>query len=607
MEPFRKTGALILFFCALSVLIFFGGGVRMMPLCAAAVFAALAALCLVTRPPRLPAAVWTSFFAVLAWSLACLFLSRNGIFGWKVFLLHAVYGCSFAAGAAFLSGEKQRPFVLAGVCLLGMGVVVYGYWRFGLGIEQIFGRVQPGEYRGRMSSLFVSPNHFAAFAGVIGLVTMGYALIAKKSAVRIFFGVCSGAALAGVILSGSRIGLGACVLVLAVLVLGRAVQFGRLVFLAIAGAAGVGIAAVIGFFHAGGVHRFSQGLQYWDASASARASVWMDSICLAMTRPLEGFGLGNFQWFYPPFRSVTINRKVDFAHSDILQTWVDQGAVGIVLWALLFGLCWWSARGDKRPLSAVMQAACVLAVLMAAVDFPFQLPAFGMVVFFMMGGLASCPAGGLCEEAGAPDVPPPRPARFVAGIGRIAGIALKGLAGLLLIFVLINAGRIWAGEWWVRRGESARGQLDWDRAIACFQKALWWNSSHCVAWKWMGEICSNRYLLSRRTWEAEGQQGEKYFRRSIDINARDGSVWLSLGLLLMDRGDFSRAEDALKKALSLDPKNAFFHDMMAKYLLSQGRFQEAAAHAAFALWLYPKDRVARTLLEAIKRTAYVRE
>lgn len=571
----------ILLLVCLAAGAIFWGGTRLLPLSVMAACAGFAGLLLCVDPPQLSRSLQYVVLAIVVWSLACLFLSPNGVFGWKVFTLHILYLLCFFAAVKIAQMGKEGDRFLPLACLLAFGAVLYGYYRLDFGVEKILGLEQPGEYAGRMSGTFISPNHFAVFAAMPGLLLFGYAAQARGIAARAALAAGCFLSLLASVLSGSRSTLLGVLLVACVFfVFTKASPLGPKAKLAFAAAA-AGAVLLSFFLHVGAAHRLIAGL--WDPGMSARVKVWQDTAAMIAYKPLAGVGLGNFQWSYPQFRSAGIVRKVDFAHSDLLQTWAEGGLAALALWTVFFTVCGSSLRRPKDALGLAMVGALGMMLVVAVLDFPFAVPVNGVLFFLIMGtcvGRESMPAG----------APMPAWVRWIVAAG----------LGLFLAGQCAHA----AAEVWALQGTKARARLEWDKALDKFRTASRWSPRNSVLWKGMGEISYNQYLFSRRSNAEAGVRSEQFFLKALAIHPKDGSVWTALGLLLMHQGRGPEAEVCFRKALALDPNNGFYHDMMAKYLLSLGRAAEAKAHVEMALWLYPRDGIARALLQKIKRLQF---
>ncbi len=569
----------IFFYLGMSLALVFWGGSGLLICSLSAACMICAGFFLIRNHARLPVSLWIAIAAIFVWSVICLSRADNGSFGWKVFIQQMMCLASFLVGAGIRSGKEQRREFLAIVCTMAAAVIVYGYYRFLSGSQEVLGLSQPAEYAGRMSGTFVSPNHFADLAGMLSIVLLGFAWVCQKALLRTLLGVASALSLAAVLLSGSRIGSVACVLAILFLLMrlkgpltNRANIFVGLIVLI--------FLALSYCFQMGSVNRLARVAR--DPAANARIVVWSDTVRLCQQRPLAGYGLGNFQWYYPQFQSAPIRRKVDFAHSDMLQTWAEQGIVGLLVWGFFLVACWRTRPKKPDSLDTALGAAIGMVLAVAVVDFPFQIPALGMFFFALLG---SWVATGLPVS--------------ISESKRPVWLSIPLAAILMLFFVAVL--RVIVAQVLVLEGDRARKTLAWGQALTKFQDSARWNPYNSTVWKWMGELSTNRYLFSRGANEDAAVQAEGFFRHALAINARDAGTWLALGLLQTHKKDTSHAKSCLDMALHLDPRNGFIHDMMAKYLMGQARFEEARAHLSMALWLYPRDGVAKALLKKLDR------
>ena len=83
------------------------------------------------------------------------------------------------------------------------------------------------------------------------------------------------------------------------------------------------------------------------------------------------------------------------------------------------------------------------------------------------------------------------------------------------------------------------------------------------------------------------QDAVDWFRRAAEAGAAAG--WTNLGSALCDLGRFAEAHDALQKALSGEPDDAFVRFCLARALVGMGRQLEALVHIDTAVAQAPSD------------------
>jgi O-antigen ligase len=88
-------------------------------------------------------------------------------------------------------------------------------------------------------------------------------------------------------------------------------------------------------------------------SAASRAHIWRDTLALAASRPLTGYGPDTFGLVYPTFQTGnwTPGLPIDKAHSDLLQVAATQGVLGVgaYVWMLLAFLTAFARSGRMAP------------------------------------------------------------------------------------------------------------------------------------------------------------------------------------------------------------------------------------------------------------------
>jgi len=187
------------------------------------------------------------------------------------------------------------------------------------------------------------------------------------------------------------------------------VQFGPLLLsklssgksVALAGTLAVGL-ALIAFAQAS---HFEQGLNRWQLQTERipNDARWQASRVAVRALPdagLFGFGPGTFRVVFPTYNRSGSNQVPGtwrFLHEDYLQTLLEWGWVGGILWALLFfGGITLSIRAYKEharrewaPRRRVLQPLVIIALMGAAVhalvDFPVQIESIQLYLATYLG------------------------------------------------------------------------------------------------------------------------------------------------------------------------------------------------------------------------------
>jgi O-Antigen ligase len=198
-------------------------------------------------------------------------------------------------------------------------------------------------------------------------------------------------------------------LVALLLLVAICVQFGPLFLrkvsggksVALAGALAIGL-ALIAFAHAS---HFEQALNRWQLQSEhiPNDARWQASRVAVRALPdagLFGFGPGTFRVVFPIYNrsgSDQVPGTWRFLHEDYLQTLLEWGWIGGILWALLFfggitvGIRSYKrhARREWTPRRRVLQPLVIIALmgvaLHALVDFPVQIESIQLYVATYLG------------------------------------------------------------------------------------------------------------------------------------------------------------------------------------------------------------------------------
>ena len=169
----------------------------------------------------------------------------------------------------------------------------------------------------------------------------------------------------------------------------------------LAGALAVGL-ALIAFAQAS---HFEQALNRWQLQTEhiPNDARWQASRAAVRALPdagLFGFGPGTFRVAFPTYNRTGSNQVPGiwrFLHEDYLQTLLEWGWIGGILWALLFfggitvGIRSYKehARREWTPRRRVLQPLVIIALMGAAVhalvDFPVQIESIQLYVATYLG------------------------------------------------------------------------------------------------------------------------------------------------------------------------------------------------------------------------------
>jgi tetratricopeptide (TPR) repeat protein len=87
----------------------------------------------------------------------------------------------------------------------------------------------------------------------------------------------------------------------------------------------------------------------------------------------------------------------------------------------------------------------------------------------------------------------------------------------------------------------------------------------------------------------EPESAATYFDRALELDPKLAEAWFEKGLLVSDRGDWSKAAELFRSAIAISPKYVPAHLALAETLLRVGRFDESASELKTALALDPES------------------
>lgn len=156
-----------------------------------------------------------------------------------------------------------------------------------------------------------------------------------------------------------------------------------------------------------------------------RLRVLAASMSLVAEKPLQGHGLGSFQYVYPPAQGqyfvsnpdsvlALTQKRTDLAHNDYLQFLVETGIIGVLLAGapllLLVMRGWRGFRALERPHDRALMVCLALPVvgvgLHAWIDFPMHIVPIALAVVVCIAFWASglrVPEGLPAEDAAPAD------------------------------------------------------------------------------------------------------------------------------------------------------------------------------------------------------------
>jgi hypothetical protein len=296
--------------------------------------------------------------------------------------------------------------------LVGGSIAFLGLLQKATGAQMIFWQPPPPRYDLRISTFFATyyyHGNAGAFLNLVwplssGLVIRAFANESHPWMRAIWTSVFL-VTIAAVLANTSRMAQ----LVALLLLVAICVQFGPLLLrklsggksVALAGALAIGL-ALIAFAQAS---HFEQALHRWQLQSEhiPNDARWQASRVAVRALPDAGsfgFGPGTFRVVFPTYNrsgSDQVPGTWRFLHEDYLQTLLEWGWIGGILWALLFfggitvGIRSYKeyARREWTPRRRVLQPLVIIALmgvaLHALVDFPLQIESTQLYVATYLG------------------------------------------------------------------------------------------------------------------------------------------------------------------------------------------------------------------------------
>ncbi len=299
--------------------------------------------------------------------------------------------------------EPQRLRVLAATLIMyGASMSVFALLQsFTSGGKLYWIRVPSGG--GWIYGPYVNHNHYAGLMEMLAPVAIAVSLSrCARSHERFLAGLAAVLMVGTIFFSGSRGGALACtvqiVLLIAILIWSGNARNNSFYRTAIFLAATVALLIWIGGRDlAGRIGTITTSTRS-ELSGGTRLTIDRDSWRAFLSKPILGYGLGNFPEVYPQFKTLHSNLFVNHAHNDYLELLVETGIAGFAcgLWFLLTAY-----RGLMRKLrswpetaNGVVGLACALGItglmVHSALDFNLQIPA-NALLFYLMCTIAAAP------------------------------------------------------------------------------------------------------------------------------------------------------------------------------------------------------------------------
>lgn len=477
----------------------------------------------------------------------------------------------YLLAARVLVSSRQR--ILLAAVLLALGLV-----HTGVGIAQaaqgedfmLFGFIRAAN-GSRASGLFVSPNHYAGFleiAGVLGLSLAWWS--ARKPGIRVLAGYCALACYIGLLLSQSRGGV-LCAVVS--LIVWTALTFragylrnpGGFKRVLVLGIAVLALLLCIGTWFVAQHIVLSERLAT-TFGGDIRLSNWKAALAQFHSAPIFGTGAGTHLYLGRFHRQPDLQLDPVHAHGDYLELLAEYGVIGMggmVVFLVLHAVCGLRALGrlalalrekggaGSDELALVIGALAAFAGLAAhsALDFNLHIPGNALVMAFLFGILAQ------------PEQPPENPA--AASKPKVPQPALAALGAIVLPLAVLS----WPGEFLNERARLALRDEEYPDAIVIATRSLRLDPWNPFTYFYLGEACRLQAELGAdyATRKAHREQAEQAFQQGLRYFPQDENLLVRRAQVLDRLQRFDEAGASYRAALAADPHLEILQELYEKH------------------------------------------
>jgi O-antigen ligase len=494
----------------------------------------------------------------------------------------------------FFFRTRDRMLLLFGLLVLALAHIVVGAIQF-KEANQFYPWpwIQRSDYGWRASGFYICPNHLAGLLEVLALFALSVAVWSRRSAVvRIAVGYAGLCCVVGVAISGSRGGYLSLifgVFCLAALSLWSCRAFFRRHLSLIAVAAFLALGAVGGVCALGmsQSHALQARFAAIHEPENMRFLLWESALEQFDLDPVWGTGSGTFLYYGRTFRNPKVQHDPIYVHNDYLQLLAEYGVVGSVLFAAF--LLWHIYKGARSVELLACHAAEERAesgdalalhlgalssigayLVHSALDFNLHIPANALLmgfVFALVAGAGTAIKG----REGATQ-------RVVAGGMRLAIFVLA------LVVLGLGCPKI-PGEWYAEWSRQALRDYKVPEARALAAKALRYESSNPNVFYYAGEAARELSTTESSGNEALASEAVSLFEQGLKVFPKDSRTLVKLAQTFDQTQQFAKAENALDRAMKIDPNSTFVHAFYGTHYLAQGLYEEAKMEYELSLSL----------------------
>lgn len=507
-----------------------------------------------------------------------------------------VYAGLFFAILNNLHRQESIRIISFTLVFLAMAISFYAVFQFFTGSDRVW--FSDGNYRGRASGTYISPNHLAGFLEMVLPLALAHTLVGRERALtKILLGYAALVLMAGIVVSASRGSWVSTVLALVffcgTLLSHRNHRLPALALLVVLMVSGGVMVTRTDFFKA----RFHQAAGPGKVDLNTRYDMWSAAVRLWKDHFWTGAGPGHYDVRWSAYRPASVQLRADRAHNDYLNTLADWGVVGAglilaALGALAVGviMTWKQVRRGENDFRSnlsnkfafVLGASCGLLALLvhSMVDFNLQIPANAILAVSLMA-LLSAQVRFATERFW---FSARMPGKIGASLALIVMAAYFGWQD-----VLLGQERLW-----LRKAEQA-SPLSPDQAVL-LEKAYAIEPRNADTAYRIGEAYREESFLGEGDYASPARNAISWYQRGITNNPHNGYNYMRWGMVLDYLGDHAAAEPLFLKADELDPNGYFTSAHVGKHYVDAGKYAAARPWLERSLLLFRTNEIAASNL-----------
>ena len=499
------------------------------------------------------------------------------------------------AAGSFASQPTALRFALRLCSLGGLVAAVYAVFQF-FGVDplmdpHLYKLILPGQIARPPSSLGHA-GYLAGFETAVFFAALAAQVLELEKHWRRYHFVTAAMALIAVLVSGTRAGVIAIVVGLAMIYIMQGSSLLRVrataaLLLLVLGAAGL----ILLTPRARDLRERAR--QWTEDPGGTRLPVWSDTLGLIAARAILGNGPETFVVVFPRYQSESLSRRYpDFQHESphniFLDTAVSQGLGGLAVLAFGIGLagwCAWKAPAGTRPAAQLLFAG-LIACLVFHQFFVFTLPN-ACVFLLLIAALVALAADPNAQVA---------PLKPAADLSLRAAGALLGVifaAGALQAFLTDHT--FAKVDTFLRRGDLA-GAVDAHRSalrtqLLGFAPELWYSQQMNAAARLL-PVGDQQKLALPEAYESSRLAAERPGEDRL-LAEYNRAVLCALA------GDLAEANRMAQDMEALAPSWYQPHWVLSRLLFQEGKIEKARREGELALALAANSKPA--LHEQISR------